>query len=231
MLLNEIAALCGLTDRLPLPLLAGEQIERHDAPAEPMWSDLLHGEIDVVCMPRPDTPRPETLFPGAFNPLHAGHEKIAQIATDITGAATAMEISIINADKPPLDYAEMAERAQQVTSRYDLWFTRAATFVEKARLFPGVTFVVGSDTIERIADPRYYDDDSANRDKAIGSIRDLGCRFLVFGRKDGTRFISLGDIDLPATLLEVCQEVGEARFRMDISSTELRKHGVESVQS
>lgn len=230
LLLNEIAALCGVAQRLPVQLLPGEQIERHDSLARPMWRELLLGEIDSVSLPRADCPAPDTLFPGAFNPFHKGHELMAKIAADMTGSATALEISITNVDKPPLDFAEMDQRTERLTARFDLWFTRASTFVAKANLFPGVTFIVGTDTIQRIAAANYYGDDITNRDAAIRSIRDLGCSFLVFGRKQEARFESLRDINLPASLLEICQEVPEDRFRMDISSTEIRQQGVQSFQ-
>lgn len=231
LLLNEIARLCGVAESLPVKLLKGEQIEKHNAIAEPLWRELLLGEIDSCCMPEPDAAPPSTLFPGAFNPLHEGHELMAAIAAELTGSTTALEISIINVDKPPLDYAEMAQRAERITTQFDLWFTRAATFVAKANLFPGVTFVVGSDTIKRIAAPMYYGDDAVSRDEAIQVIRDLECRFLVFGRKEGVAFESLQDISLPASLLEICREVPPDRFRLDISSTELRQRGVRSFQA
>ena len=228
LLLNEIAALCGVEHSLPVELLKGEQTDRQIATARSMWPELLLGEIDSVCIRRSDGPPPLTLFPGAFNPLHEGHERMANIAADLTGSATVLEISIINVDKPPLDYAEMETRAQRASGKFDLCFTRAATFSAKASLFPGVTFVVGTDTIKRIAAPSYYGNDAANRDQAISSIRDLGCRFLVFGRKEGAVFESLRDISLPTSLLEICQEVPQDRFRLDISSTELRRHPLKS---
>jgi len=222
LLLNEIASLCGVEKRLPLSLLEGEETERYQTLAKPLWRELVLGDIDTACMPQLDSPPPKTLFPGAFNPLHKGHELMAKIAADMTGSATELEISTINVDKSPLDYAEMDKRAQRVTSKFNLWFTRAATFTEKASLFPGVTFVVGTDTLKRIAAPIYYGGDDTDRDRGIQSIRDQGCHFLVFGRMDGMTFESLQDLSLPDSLMEICREVPENRFRMDISSTELR---------
>lgn len=100
--------------------------------------------------------------------------------------------------------------------------TRAATFVEKARLAPGCTFVVGVDTLERIGDPRYYDCDAARRDEAIEQIAAQGCRFLVFGRSVGDRFQTSADAKVPAALRALCDDVPESDFRVDVSSTELR---------
>ena len=100
--------------------------------------------------------------------------------------------------------------------------TRAPTFIEKARLAPGCVFVVGIDTLVRIAEPRYYRDDVANRDAAIAAIVNAGCRFLVFGRQQGDRFLTLADTNIPAALQKLCDEVSETQFRADISSSQLR---------
>ena len=104
-----------------------------------------------------------------------------------------------------------------------LWFTRAPTFVAKSSIFPGATFVVGADTIDRIAHPRYYRGDPQARDAAIESIAAAGCRFLVFGRKAEDRFETLDDLSLPERLREICGAVTEEDFRADISSTALRQ--------
>jgi hypothetical protein len=104
-----------------------------------------------------------------------------------------------------------------------VWLTRAPMFEQKARQFPGATFVVGIDTLRRIALPEYYGGSSAAAERAIDEIVECGCRFLVFGRSVGSSFIRLGDLELPAALAGICREVPEARFREDISSTEIRR--------
>lgn len=101
--------------------------------------------------------------------------------------------------------------------------TRAATFVEKVQLFPGSCFVVGVDTITRVAEPRYYDGDLLQRDRSIDEIANSGCSFLVFGRLLGGRFQCLEQLELPHRLREICRGVEEAAFRNDISSTDLRR--------
>ena len=92
-------------------------------------------------------------------------------------------------------------------------------------LFPGVTFVVGTDTLRRIAIARFYGDDAGACRAALEQIAARGCRFLVFGRDTGEGFVTLDDLDLPEPLPSLCREVPACQFREDVSSTEIRERG------
>ena len=144
--------------------------------------------------------RPRAIFPGAFNPLHAGHRRMAEAAARMLGERVDYEIAIANVDKPPLDFIEIDARARQFVPEEGVWFTRAPRFIDKANLFSGVTFVVGADTIARVGEARYYNGDEAELRAAIEHLRARGCRFLVFGRLvDGT-FRGLADLAIPPAL-------------------------------
>ena len=174
-------------------------------------------------VPANQSAAPVVLFPGAFNPLHDGHLAMARYAAKIFGAPVAFEICANNVDKPLLNYLALRDRISQFDAATPIWITNTATFIEKARRFPGVRFVVGIDTLQRIADAKYYGDDPARLTAAVGEIADLGCRFLVFGRRIGNRFVNVDDVALPAALRALCTAVPEAEFRQDVSSTHLRK--------
>ena len=180
-------------------------------------AELLRGERQVVAGRRFDA-----VLPGAFNPLHDGHRAMRVHAAGRLGRPIAYELCVANVDKPPLDYLDINPRLAQFRPD-EVVVTIAPTFVEKARALGGaVTFVVGADTITRIAAPRYYGG-SAHRDAALAELKDAGCAFLVYGRLDDDGvFKTLADLTLPPALAALCEGVGAAEFRNDVSSTALR---------
>src|SRR5208283_3192534 len=91
----------------------------------------------------------------------------------------AFEISVTNVDKPPLAGKTVRHRLAQFAWKAPVELTRAPTFVEKSRLFPGTIFVVGMDTAERLFGPRYYGDDEARMHAALDEIANAGGSFLV----------------------------------------------------
>ncbi len=221
--LSALADTFALQPNLELDLREGEEIDGDRAAAAPGWDDILLGRIDATPVHQVD--RPKTLFPGAFNPLHDGHVEMAEFAEQHYGAPVAFEICANNVDKPRLNYIALRHRVSQFDASTPVWVTNTATFVEKARCFPGVNFVVGVDTASRIGEAKYYGNDPARLAAAVGELAALGCGFLVFGRTVDGRFTGLNDIALPAALRALCTAVPEIEFRHDVSSTELRKKG------
>lgn len=211
---------------LKLGLLKSEQTFTHFCQLPANWHPLLDSAPYVMYhegSPDPNEHRAPLLFPGSFAPLHEGHREIAALAEKRTGKPVVFEIAARNVDKPPLDYIELTNRVEQFDDPTRVWLTTTPTFVEKAKLFRLATFVVGIDTITRIADPRYYGDDAEKCRAAIKSIADAGCRFLVYGRVNPAGvFQTLRACDLPIELLAICEEIPETEFRRDVSSTELR---------
>ena len=238
-ILNAISEACGGLGHLELATRGDERREERRATAELGQQELLHGERRQVVVGRtPILPAGtrRAIFPGAFNPLHDGHRAMARIAKERLGLPIEFELSIHNVDKPPLDYLEIRDRAEQFDQNETLWLTRAPTFEEKSRIFSEATFIVGADTIARIADASYYGGSHRGMLAAIDRIAERGGRFLVFGRSlkisiDGASeetdkvFQSLESLNLPPSLLAICDEVPEEDFRADISSTELRRLG------
>lgn len=161
------------------------------------------------------------LLPGAFNPLHDGHRAMRADAARRLGVPVGFELSVANVDKPPLDYVALRRRLAQFAAD-EVVVTHAPTFLAKAEALGGVAFVVGVDTLARIAAARYYAS-AAARDEALARMRGLGCTFLVYGRLLDDGFRALEDCRLPPTLARLCTGVPAEEFRRDVSSTALRQ--------
>jgi hypothetical protein len=201
-------------------------------PPDEAIAAVCKGALPAVCF-EPDghvnlsACRPTLLLPGSFNPLHEGHLGLAAAAAKRTGQDTAFELSVANVDKAPLALDQARRRIDQFLGKAALWLTRAPTFVDKAELFPGVVFVVGADTAERLIDARYYRGED-RMIAAMGEMRDLGCRFLVAGRviKQG-RFSRLADLQVPTEFADLFEDIPGTEFRTPISSSQIRQSAFE----
>ena len=201
-----------------------ERVIRDDVVAPGAWRDLLAGERSVVNADG-ETPPPEAgglVFPGSFDPLHEGHRLMARIAEEIAERPLSWEISVTNVDKPLLDYLAIRDRAAQFTGQR-LWLTRAARFMDKLVIFPESTFVMGADTYARLADPRYYGGSSAAANEAVDTIAARARGLIVFGRIRNGVFEDASQIDASQRLRDISYFVSQREFRLDISSTELRR--------
>jgi len=124
-------------------------------------------------------------LPGSFNPLHGGHEaalldSIAilrgeQPSLNIQGL---FEMSVFNVDKPPLGIADLAARLEHFREQsFPVFLTKTPRFVDKARAYPGMSYVIGVDTLIRLIDPEY-----------TGGSMDLLTHFLLEMTSKGTEF-------------------------------------------
>ena len=227
-MLNAMAERFGRPERVEVPLLPGECIETETQATNEHLAALFAERVSAVCVEcdgrmRCDGPRPAVLLPGSFNPLHDGHRRLLEAASRLAGSSVAFELTIVNADKPPLAYEEVRRRMAQFAWHAPLWLTRAPTFAEKARLFPGALFVVGSDTAARILQARFYGGEDAAVSAAMAQLREHSCRFLVAGRQDTEgRFLVLEDLEVPAVYRDLFTALPASEFRVDLSSTQLR---------
>jgi len=231
-----LARACGIAAPSVRGLLdADEQYGETLISAVDTIDQLLAGELDRVTV-QPDgqmmlsAPQPLVLFPGSFNPMHEGHVLLARVAEELRQQPLAFEISVTNVDKPPLAGETVRHRLAQFAWKSPVELTRAPTFLEKSRLFPGATFVVGADTAERLFGAKYYGDDETRMHMALEEIANSGASFLVAVRIDAAgRVRALNDIPVPRRYADLFTEIPEHRFRSDTSSSEIRARGVAFV--
>lgn len=160
------------------------------------------------------------LLPGSFNPLHAGHTALREVATQLTSSEVFFELAVSNVDKPPLTRDQIALRLKQTSE--PVLLTNQPTFLGKAKLIGPTTFVVGIDTAERIVDRRYYSESLSQLTAALDALRAIGCRFLVAGRLVGGRFHTIADVAMPDEYSDLFHAIPEDVFRSDLSSTAIR---------
>ena len=224
-----LARACGIAAPSPRSVLdADEHYTETVVAAVDRIDQLLAGEHDRVTV-QPDgqmmlsAPQPFVLFPGSFNPMHDGHVLLARVAEELRQQPLAFEISVANVDKPTLAGETVRHRLAQFAWKSPVELTRAPTFLDKSRLFPSTTFVIGADTAERLVAPKYYGDDELRMHVALEEIANTGSSFLVAVRIDAVgRVRALNDIPVPGRYADLFTEIPEHRFRVDTSSSEIR---------
>jgi cytidyltransferase-like protein len=159
-------------------------------------------------------------LPGSFNPPHNGHFGAAEAVRALTGKRIIFSVTANPPHKDPLGLHDMLERAKMLRGK-DVVFTEGdALFIEKARRFPGASFIVGADTARRMLDPKW-----CPVEPMIDEFRDLGTKFYVLGRvQDDGGFVTLADIPEARGLGDIFKHVDG---RWDISSTQLRASAAE----
>ena len=227
LVLRALAESAGLPFDLDLHLHDSEEVTGTRA-SYPNAIDALMSEHIEKAMVHSDggisadMPFAGGVLSGSFNPLHEGHESMADAASRILGTPVVYELSVANADKPPLQSEEVRRRVAQFAGKGDLVLTRVPVFYEKAALLPGCTFIIGVDTAVRLFDRRYYGSSETRMLLAIESMRQHECNFLVAGRVNGDAFQTLADVPVPHSIASMFTAMPESAFRSDISSTQIR---------
>jgi len=235
-----VASSCGITssEQLPLSLNGNDGFTTSEisfsAAVDLLYSDAISyfrinpdGTVDTS--DNSATCENGTILSGSFNPLHEGHIGMMNTAEEFLNSRNesnlyrSFELSVYNADKPKLDKMILLQRIAQFAGRFSILVTnRVPTFIDKARLFPKSTFVVGYDTAERMLKKQYYNNSDLELYNAFMEKKKLGIRFLVTGRLLNEKYLSVKDLMIPPEFQSIFLPLD---FRMDVSSTQLRLIG------
>lgn len=227
-MINALATACGLAEQLPLPLYGDEVVEKKCYDFAAVTQQLHDQDIPFFALHdngriRTDDVCPQTILSGSFNPLHAGHLGMARAASHLLDRPVAFELSAVNVDKPPIPPNVVMKRIAQFAGRHPIYVSNAPTYVQKSRLYPGATFIIGYDTAIRLFVTKYYNDSQQEMEAAMDEFSERDCSFLVAGRvNESGEYRSLADVAVPDQYQHLFQAIPEKHFRMDISSSEIR---------
>lgn len=165
------------------------------------------------------------IMPGAYNPPHEGHFGTAQAVMNEFGRTTVFEVTAEPPHKDALSIQDLLKRAKLLQG-FDRFFTRKEPYyLDKARAFPGVPFVLGADAMVRMLDPKW----GIQPVDLFKQFIDLDTKLLVAGRTIGDKFVTCEDIlndlrkEQPGVWTLAHNVLMPLEGRWDISSTELRK--------
>jgi nicotinic acid mononucleotide adenylyltransferase len=197
-------------------------------------------------------PASSLVYPGSFNPFHEGHARLTKAALaelsskdgrsleSLSDLPVVFEIAVVNADKPPLSRDQILSRVKEFSpsgqatkllselgiSNFAVCVTSRPLFSTKVDLFPGCRFLLGTDTLLRLFDAKYYEH---SREKMLITTGKLveRCQLIVGGRVTAAgEFLQtdavLAPLGLPDVLTKNILSIPESAFRCDISSTEIR---------
>ena len=98
-------------------------------------------------------------------------------------------------------------------------------------MFPGATFAIGIDTVKRLGQARFYNNDPGLMEESFKNLISNNTRLLVFGRLEDGVFETLDTVSIPDQLRSQCEAVSEDLFRSDLSSTMLRQQLSENPET
>ena len=227
LVLKAIAEVCNLTapelelnnkDVLESYHSSGEALQRLEKKDVSWLRFNRRGEVSTG-----QTLEEQILLSGSFNPVHAGHLQLVDLVATRKARSVCFELPLVNAAKATIDFEEAVRRARQFVGKGDIVLSLSPLFYEKAALFPNSLFVVGADTAVRLVQKRFYNNDEAEMLASFEAVRNAGCSFIVAGRLIDDDFVTLDEIDLPEAIKDLFEILPEEVFRVDLSSTEIRK--------
>ena len=152
-----------------------------------------------------------SFFPGAFNPPHEAHLWLGREHNAI------FHVTVNPPHKAALTVSEVLQRAKLLDGHNRIFTTDDPLYLDKARRFPGARFIVGSDAMVRMMDPKWGPDPI----EMMAEFRHLGVRFLVADREQDGRILGLDDI--PGVPQDICTRILRPAQHLGLSSTKLRE--------
>lgn len=206
--LEAIAQTFGLRSRVTLPWVKADDLAAARLFAHPYF------KADRTRLPKP--PTESAFFPGAFNPPHFGHLGMADAVRRL-GHHVVFLTTVNPPHKAALTTAEVLQRAKLLQGHDFLATKDDPLYIDKARAYPGASFILGTDAFVRLFDPKW----GYNIADLCREFTNLGTKFHLFTRENQSLRSALRSALRPTPAWfdsMIIQHDG----RWDVSSSELR---------
>lgn len=183
---------------------------------EPPWQVLY--ELSIANVDKPSIP---------YDEIIVRLQQFGQLPSSVFPSSSPTDIRNPDTSSSTAATASQGGKKNNLDYPYSNGILLSSTprFIDKAKLFPSCTFLIGYDTAVRLIQNKYYNNSENIMIESLYELYLQGTRFLVAGRSDGSSFLTY-DKDLrplvPSLLQGLFISISENDFRMDISSTEIR---------
>lgn len=129
------------------------------------------------------------IYSGSFNPMHKGHIDIINWCNKYLKHKPYIEISAINPDKGTLDYIDINPRIRDISNSVGnsiagIIISKLPYFQLKIWTYKSPQFLVGTDTFNRVFNPKYYNENDRKLHAIAEDIRIYNSFFHILDRKD-----------------------------------------------
>ncbi|MDY0387264.1 MAG: hypothetical protein RBT65_09075 [Methanolobus sp.] len=240
-IIENIAALCNPDEKIEANKFKNtgvKEIINNEIEADIPVAELLLKTLENINSEKSIEPlkidmgtndnKAKIIFSGSFNPCHKKHIEMAKIAADKYKEPVDFEISLANVDKPPIDYISLKERIDSLLKYKEenyignIYLTNSPLFADKAILFPNSVFLIGTDTLNRLFNEKYYRN-GESKQSLLEHFKRYNVRFMIFKRKNA-------EIDSDMEIPDICDIVPTSRYGDDgTSSTMIRSDKIRDV--
>ncbi len=214
----------ALPGTLPIPEFPGDVVNLHpnlanDMARERLFAHPMFRADRTRGSSTLDSPKDTVIFPGAFNPPHEGHYGCADVVRRTHGKDILFNITVNPPHKKALTTAEILQRAKLFKGKSVLFTQDDPLYIDKAKRYPGVNFIIGADAVLRMLDPKW----GVAPGKLLQMFFEYGTKFHVFERATSEGLITSQDIWVALSdVVQYDHLFYIEKGRWDVSSSELR---------
>jgi len=138
---------------------------------------------------------------------------------------------VSNADKGVFEKEMVLKRIENINSLgWNVMITQIPYFSDKNVYLKNGYFILGTDTFKRLIDTKYYEDSYEIMVGKLGEFRKRNNKIVFASRLDAAtgKVMTIEDLKVPQILKNITIEI---EFRLDISSSEIRKTNLGQQES